>query len=495
MAANRPANVAVGGASYLAAATTRSASLRPGGRAAGNSPTGDTHVHANSQCVAGGGAAPAGGRAGAEGIQQHEGSASGGATRARTVSMADARRGAAEGDGFIRVQAPSRSGDAQAGAACGDGGHQCTAAPGDSEGDQCMDQEQWADWDEGGDDQGFEACAPTEDELKGFWEAAKEVLAYAKRQGYPPEHPVRRNAQSHVDETLAEWQAARPPRAIPTRMGWAEEALQRARKAQARAEQELDDLDRQYEVDREEKQRVLREARERTKERERKLAELSKEAAEEYRTDGGDNEVQMLRGTFRTLDAEVGPALEAALGKADQGSEQHAVLQKALDAVLVLHGALGAATGGEAADYFDLSAQDGGTPAPQKGPLGSGADDDGMDTSAARPPRWMEQQEIKRGGSEACSSGFGNPPPRWKKKRTTEDDCVARAAAGSTADPAVAGGRNTAPAGIQGQEDDFAARRAQIIEQAAHEGADAPTEYLRQLAPEALEEWAKENLV
>ncbi len=453
------------------------------------------HAHANSPGAAGGGAAPAGGRTGAEGNQQQEGTASGGAPRARTVSMAEARRGAIEEDGFVRVQALSRPRDAQGEAACDSGGHQCATTPGDTDGDQCMDQAQWADWDEGDDAQGFETCAPTEDELRGFWEAAKEVLAYAKRQGYPPEHPVRKNAQRHVDETLAEWQAVRPPRAIPTRMGWAEEALQRARKAQARAEQELDDLDRQYELDREEKQRVLQEARERTKERERKLAELSREAAEEYRTDGGDNEVKMLRGTFRTLDTEVGPALEAALGKADQGSEQHAVLQKALQAVLVLHGALGVATGGDAADYYDMSEQDGNATTMQQGPMCDGARGDDMDTSAARPPRWMEQQENKRGGSDSSTSGFGNPPPRWKKNRTTEENGTTRATTGTAVDPAAAGGGNATAASARGQDDDFAARRAQIIAQAAQEGADAPAEYLQQLALEALEEWAKENLV
>ncbi len=427
----------------------------------------------------------------------HEGTAGGGVPRPRTVPMAEARRGAVEEDGYTRVQAHSRPGNSQGNVASGNGGHQSDVTPGDADGDQSMDPERWEDWDEDDGDQGHEAYAPSEEELRGYWEAAKEVLAYARRQGYPPEHPVRQNAQRHVDETLAEWQAVRPPKAIPTRMGWAEEALQRARRAQAKAEQDLDDLDRQYEIDREEKQRVLREARDRTKEREQKLAELSREAAEEYRTDGGDSEVKMLRGTYRTLDTEVGPALEAALGKADQGSEQHAVLQKALQAVLVLHGALGVATGGDAADYFDLSEQDGAPPTEpttQQEPSGGGAASSDMDTSAARPPRWMEQNDNKRGGTDASASGIGNPPPRWKKNRTTEEEGAIRGAAGA-AGGSAAGAGNVTAAGAQGQDDEFATRRAQIIEQATQEGADAPAEYLRQLAPEALEEWARENLV
>ncbi len=452
-------------------------------------------MHANSSATAGGGTAPAGGRAGAAGVQLRDVAAGGGAPRPRTVHMAEARKGAVGEDGFTRVQGPSKADNSLDVPAGDHDGHQDDTAPGDADGDQAMGQERWEDWCESDGDQGFEECAPTEEELRGYWEAAKEVLAYARRQGYPPDHPVRQNAQRHVDETLAQWQAVRPPKAITTRMGWAEEALQRARRAQAKAEQDLDELDRQYEIDREAKQKVLQEARDRTKEREKRLAELSKEAAEEYCTDEGDNEVKMLRGTYRTLDTEVGPALEAALGKAEQGSEQHAVLQKALQAVLVLHGALGVATGGEAADYFDLSEQDGGpATTAQHGTGGGAAASDGMDTSPARPPRWMEQQENKRGGSEAGASGFGNPPPRWKKNRTTEEGGAARGAAGAPAGQAVGGGTTTA-ADAQGQEDEFAARRAQIIEQATQEGVEAPADYLRQLAPEALEEWARENLV
>ncbi len=411
--------------------------------------------------------------------------------------MAEARKGTTEEDGFVRVQAPSRPTDAQGVTACGGGDLPSTTAMGNTDDDHCMDQTPWAEWEEDADAQGEEAYEPTEEELKGFWEAAKEVLAYAKRQGYPPEHPVRQNAQNHVDETLAQWQAVRPPKAIPARMGWAEEALQRARKAQAKAEQELDDLDRQYELDREEKQRILQEARERTRERERKLAELSKEAAEEYRTDGGDDGVKMLRGTFRTLDTEVGPALEAALGRADQGSEQHAVLQRALQAVMVLHGALGVARGGEATDYFDMAEQDGKAATAQQGTTRDDTKGDDMDTSAARPPRWMEQHENKRGGSDGNTGGLGNPPPRWKKYRTAEAETVGatQATAGTAADPIPLGGTGAAATDAAGRDDDFAARRAQIIAQAEAEGADAPAAYLQQLAPEALEEWAKENLV
>ncbi len=161
-----------------------------------------------------------------------------------------------------------------------------------------------------GEEQQDEEQAASEEELRGYWDAAKELLAFAKRQGHPEDHPVRRNAQRQVDEAFAEWRAATPPKAVHTRMGWAEGARRRARRAQAKAEQELDDLDRQYELDREQKMQALAEAREWTKVRAQKLADLSKEAAEEYHGDTNEDEGNLLRGTFRTLDAQVRPALE-----------------------------------------------------------------------------------------------------------------------------------------------------------------------------------------
>ncbi len=494
-AAGRQNSGAAGARSYLAAATPRETSLRPGGGTAGLAPSGSTQLHANSQGETGKGAASAGARGGAEGDQPQGGLAGGGAPRARTVSWAEARKGTADADGFVRVQPPAKSREAHDGAACGSADVPQGAAGSAADGDQDMGQGDWADWADDGTSQVAEGDEPTEEDLKGFWEAAKEVLAYAKRQGYPPEHPVRKNAQRHVEETLAQWQAVRPPRAIPTRMGWAEEALQRARRAQAKAEQELDDLDRQYEIDREEKLRVLQEARERTKTREWNLAELSKEAAQEYSMDDGDDNANMLRGTFRTLDTEVGPALEAALGNTSQGTEQHAALQRALQAVLVLHGALGVAAGGAAVDYYDMSQHDGDGAAERDGAACDIAGGSDMDTTAARAPRWMEQLDNKRGGADNAATTLGSPPPRWKKNRTTGDGGDAPTTGTAAATPTGGGGADASDANGMERNDEFAARRAQIIAQAKSEGADAPTEYLQQLAPEALEEWAKENLV
>ncbi len=435
------------------------------------------------------------------------------------MPISEASKGVSGADGFIEVkplarnqggQAAQDRGSGQGNAAEGGGGVQHhvdgLAAASGAAPPQAMDV---GDGDEG-DQLPAEELPPSEEDLRGFWEAAKDMLAFTKRQGYPEDHPVRRNAQRHVEETLAEWRAAAPPKALHTRMGFAEEALRRAKKAQAKAEQDLDDLDRQYEADRQRLVQDLCEARQKTRERVQKLADLSKEAAEEYHGDMGTDDAKLLRGVFQTLDAQVGPAVEAALGRTERGSEQFGMLQEALRSVATIHAALGVAAGGSAADYFDLAAGDGACDAPAEPNAAADASGAGgsadMDTSDAGAPRWMD---AKRGGQPDPASSTGAQHPRWKKYRGEGDGGAApppRHEEGATGDqqqqqhqhqqqqlqqhagsgPAVAG---------QADEDEFAPRRAQIIAQAQFDGVEAPVEYLQQLCPEALEEWAREHLL
>ncbi len=349
--------------------------------------------------------------------------------------------------------------------------------------------------------------APNEDVLRSYWEAAKELLAYAKKQGYAEGHPVRDNAQRQVDAAYADWRAATPPKAVHARMGWAEDALRRARRAQARAEQELDDLDRNYEIERERKLRTLEEAREKTRERVQKLADLSREAAEEYRAEPSGEGADLIRGTFRTLDTEVGPAVEAVLAKLDQGSELYGILQPALRTITTMHAALAAAAGGSSADFFDIAAGDDSAEPPTTAAQMAGASAEGgpedMDTTDARAPRWLEP---KRGGEPDPVSTTGALPPRWKKYRTGDkgDDqpTAARGEAGSgaagsggPAPPTTTAAPTAAPPAEGEQRDEFQQRRDQIVAQASFDGIDVPADYLRQLCPEALEEWAREHLL
>ncbi len=440
--------------------------------------------------------------------------------------MADAAKGTMGADGFIEVRPPIRpSLDAD-----GRGGHSGEAVMGGTLDEQCVGdsgegathnncEHAGGDHDHEGHRQGEDAQhVPNEEDLRGYWEAAKDLLAFAKKQGYAEDHPVRRNAQQQVDAAFADWRAATPPKAVHARMGWAEEALRRARRAQSKAEQELDDLDRQYEAEREVKLRALQEARERTKERVQKLADLSQEAAEEYSGGADDGKAEsLLKGTFRTLDAQVGPAVETLLGKLDQGSEQYGIARQVLQCITTMHAALGVATGGSATDFFDLAAGDedgaapeGGAP-PARQPVGAnGASEaEAMDTAEVRAPRWLEP---KRGGEPDPASSTGAHPPRWKKNRTEDKGegqtptTPTAGTPGAAAATAAPGGADAAGAGSGGgpapptpqadpQQDDFEPRRQRIITQALAEGTDVPTDYLRQLCPEALEEWARDHLL
>ncbi len=453
----------------------------------------------------------------------------------RTISVTDAGKGEVDADGFIRVGAsPKHQGQLGGGAkgaernhaAAGTGtdprgaGQQGLAAADDDE--QQVDVD--GDADSGGD--GQEAAQATDvDELRKYWEDAKELLAFAKRQGHPEGHPARRAAQRQVDEAFAEWRAATPPKAVHARMGWAEEALRRAQRAQAKAEQELEELDRQYELERQQCVQTLQAARDKTREREQKLAELSREAAEEYQGDASGDEGRLLRGTFKTLDAQVGPALEELLASMEKGSVQYNILHQTLQNVTTLHAALGVATGGSAADVFDMAAGEEGATGPaggaQKAEASGGTDDSPMDTADVRAPRWMEP---KRGGEPDPASTTGAQPPRWKKCRSGgggdawpsaegqpapnvggaggassggETAAAAASTSGTATVPtetATAGAAAaTARDGAQGEE--FDARRRQIILQAQTDNIDVPPGYLQQLCPEALEEWAKEHLL
>ncbi len=510
----QPARAAAASPGAATAISPPSVSLRPGGWAAAVARGGN--LHSNSVRVDKG-AEVRGGHTAAEGVQLAGAQGDGGPPRAKTVSIGEASKGMPGEDGFVAVRAATRprvhetgatengggggatsSGEGDPHHPQGEGGEGANAPPrggqpqtqGTGEGD--------ADADGQDDDQG-----PSEEDLRAYWEAAKEMLAFAKRQGHPPEHPVRRGAEQQVAETLAAWRAVRPPRAVHTRMGWAEEALQRAKKAQAKAEQELDDFDRHYEAERERMVEALREARNRTRERTQALADLSREAAEEYHGDGGQDytqETRLLHGAFRTLDADVGPAVEAVLGGMDQASQQYTVLRAALDQITNLHCALGAATGGSAADFFDMSEGDGERGQQQQpsadtavGTAGGKDASDDMDTSAVRAPRWME---AKRGGELDPASATGSTPPRWKKNRAMEGGAGEPKGADEPKPPA--GGQGAAAAAAAGGDDggdEFASRREQIVAQAKFDGVDVPEEYLRQLCPEALDEWAREHLL
>ncbi len=106
----------------------------------------------------------------------------------------------------------------------------------------------WWSGDGGGDEIEAEGQQEADPEvLKAAWQQDLRLLTWLKAQGYPEDHPSRLHAEEQCEESKRLWQDSKEPTPPYRRLQWAEKALLRARKAQSRAEQELDDFDRWYE--------------------------------------------------------------------------------------------------------------------------------------------------------------------------------------------------------------------------------------------------------
>ncbi len=152
------------------------------------------------------------------------------------------------------------------------GGTGTEGAPARAEG---VGADDWED-DEGDEDRD----GPTEADLKERWQLDQRLVAWLKAQGLGDDHPRRVQAERMAEESKRAWQETRPRAAASSRMRWAEEALLKAKKGMAKAEQSIDDLDRWYEDERQARSDTLREYREKVKMREEHLANVVREAAE-----------------------------------------------------------------------------------------------------------------------------------------------------------------------------------------------------------------------
>ncbi len=246
------------------------------------------------------------------------------------VSSADATMGAADGDGGEAARA-DRLGQDLTDAACAEEG---------------------------------EAVSPNADELKAAWQQEQGLLDLLVQRGYSAEHPVRIAAQQQVDEAHRLWMEATPGVAVTQRLLWADKALQRVKKGQARLEQELDDLDRRYECDRDQLCQRLHEQRARVKLREAKLAELSREAAGAFKAAGEDDDEDrdVIRGAVEAIEEQLAPAMRAAHELAPEGSPLRAKLEEAMGTIAAVHGMAAQASRARWADVYDMSCEDEGDP-------------------------------------------------------------------------------------------------------------------------------------
>ncbi len=481
--------VGAGGSKPLLA-WTGNPSLRPGGGIAGAA----TRLQGNS--------APA-----AAPLRGQSSGALGSKADGRTVSISAASRGPVGDDGFITVRhATTTTQETKGGKTAGgdDDGGPGAAARTETEinGEDGTHGAEATDGDgSGGVDE------PTLDQLREEWEKDKRTVEYLRKQGYEDGHPMLHGAEEQVERSYANWTRAKPAKAIGKRLGWAEEAYERAQRGLAKAEQRLEEFDRRMEEERRRLVEDIEDARARTRDREQKLAELSRQAATGYDGAGEAASEEVVWTAYRSINDWVGPQLEETLSKLQAGSEQHAMVKGVLEAVVQLHGSLVQATGGSSADHYDIAdddARDHATTTTQTARDGheerrngaTGMETEAMDTAEVGAPSWIEapnetepaaswgprlwQRRQKRGCADAPKP-YSKAPKSEDKGTEGRNDARGAAAEGTEAE-------------TEAETEAARARRREIMDAAREVAISVPEGYLEQLCPEALEEWAKENI-
>ncbi len=438
----------------------------------------------------------------------------------------------------------------QARAADGSGGQQAPPAPSaDVPQDDGNGDDAWTDE--------REAEAATADELKGVWLAEQKLAVALAQQGYAADHAVRAAAEAQAAAAKEAWLAAKAPVAVSTRMQWAERALGRAKRAQAKMEQSISQLDDDYEVERAARVQQLGELRAKTREKQERLAALTQEAAGEYPPNMDRVDEGAVQGAKEVLECQLGPALQELWEQAPADSELRGKLAGIMEAATNVHGYVTYATrrGGEA-DWYDI---------------GGGYDDDQYAASHDGWRGWQERRDYDdyRGGQDCwwgdqrwewyqgwhsnrqwheeeeesheqprdmelcdvqvplwmrgCRPAAGHDrDPAWKRGRF---DCGGWGIQGRHADDASNGGDQGAAAGPQFQQHDAATgaaagaaageaavdapvpptpnaedyrldkRKEEVWHQAQAENVAVACSEIAAMSSDELERWAKENLV
>ncbi len=161
----------------------------------------------------------------------------------------------------------------------------------------------------------------TADELKAQWIRDQGIAELLAQQGYAPGHAVRSAAEEQAEASRLAWMEARPRYKVTQRMQWADEALGRARKAQAKMEQSIHVLDMEYEQERESRVQQLTELRARTRAREEALAALTQEAVDEYPPQEARASDGALRDALSAIERHLGPAMRELYDQTPEGSD------------------------------------------------------------------------------------------------------------------------------------------------------------------------------
>ncbi len=391
---------------------------------------------------------------------------------------------------------------------------------------------------------GAEPHRPTADELRERLARDQRVLEFIVQQGFANDDPTRVAAVQQVAAAKAALQGATPGVAITKRLVWAEKALLRARRSQANMEQAIADLDDDYQRERDERMAKLHQLRARTKEREGKLAEVSRQAAAAFQSpasaDGGGTE---LREAVGTIDGPIRDAVLEAMGQAPEGSPLRTRLAGALGTLDELRGMVTRAARPRWADEYDMADSDdehawrheedgeqqqyagdgwqdhadgywdGWGSWRQRLPHSTypgGAGDNAMDTSDAQAPHWISGQ-----GNAATGPSWDRA---WKRgRRATQDvhgmqgrhvapegadvadhedtarlqaahqDAAASAAAATAPSPAP-------PTPVAADNPALERRKQAVWDMAQDQGVAIASEDIARMSSGELEDWAIANL-
>ncbi len=210
------------------------------------------------------------------------------------------------------------------------------------------------------DEEGMEPQQPSAEELKAQWVREKKLLDWVKAQGFEEHHPSRRHAEQQVELAYQAWQGAKPKQAFSRLMQRAEAALERARRQVSKMEQSISELDDWYEHERLQRCQLLHQHRARAKEREEQLAEVTRGAAEDY---GGDEAMgtvgeEVLHETVRTIEHQLGPALEKIRESLAHDADLQQQVEGTLQTVTCMYGSVLQAARRSGAAHYDMATSD-----------------------------------------------------------------------------------------------------------------------------------------
>ncbi len=341
---------------------------------------------------------------------------------------------------------------------------------------------------------------------------------------------MRAAAEAQAERSKAAWDEAKPAKAVTLRMRWAEEALIRARKNQAKMEQSIDELDRDYEAKRLEWTQQLAALRAKTREREDKLAAVARQAAQEFGSTDCPESGEPLREAADVLATTVTPTVVGLLEQIPSDSPAREHVERVVSILRGVQGTVARASRERWADAYDIAGQDDQEgdyeeydddyqedhcdddgqnwwePArPRRWTAGrSSTDVDSMDTTEARAPSWVEEGRAgpAYGRASKLRACEGDDPGGMQGRHVgatdgeTEDHENAARVQAAVSDAAMEVAPPPAPPTPTAAEHAaLEERRRGAWDLAQDQGVQVSYETIARMGGEELEEWITSNLM